>query len=791
MKRFAVATAAVAMASAAAWADKPRPAHPYFLWTKKDVAEIRQRIETQPWAKKAYDEMLTTQDKQGDEIRNLFRYAVMGDKAAGDIERKNLAKWVKAPDPLGASIEWRILAYDVLYNDLTAEERTAIEERLKRYITYANEPGMAYNAKLFNNAVNYARYDGENGRYTRTNWLPNIIWPWKTSSNLAALALGDEGLIRETWSTPASMKWYFDEYLADHGFYMEEFGKMVATPGAMLMYAMGARNIGLDDLGFGYTGKGGATMRGHIASVIDITYPQIDLGSSRPMFPQVTIGDLRPYPPFQYTTVRGYYADGKGGDALWVQAGAWGGTTRGNSQQWDGDKTEKLSTRQWFEIGHRFWPDAGFDYFLAQMRGPNDDRYYPQLYWNIDPIDPAKVKPPVRKSAVWQGRGMAVLRHDETASAWTSPAPMAALRFTNEYAHHVNDQLALAGYMAFNRMILVNPKVDPSYAFGFSRSVRSHCSVMVDGHIKVDDWGKTGSIEPKFTDDCKTRELFTPEVKFVAARTTQRYPGVDETRALFLTGEYMLDIFNCTSDKPRAYTWLTHTYGVATPDDGVWRESKELADLIPQLTDERSLATDGKPWSIIARQVKRADEIADHPLPDAWFDRKVGVQIRMLGEPGTTAFLTRTPHPRSGQADKPAARPIVDGITVVATRQANATTFAALYEPFENDTRRIESFERVAQSSDAIAVSVRGKGFSDRLLVRYGEKAADPITLEGNGERFVFVGQAYLRVSNDTVTVRGDVREMTLRIGDAKPKLLLNGKTAKATISDGVLRYAP
>ena len=41
-------------------------------------------------------------------------------------------------------------------------------------------------------------------RYTRTNWLPNIIFPWKLSANLAAAALGDEQLIRETWATHGS-----------------------------------------------------------------------------------------------------------------------------------------------------------------------------------------------------------------------------------------------------------------------------------------------------------------------------------------------------------------------------------------------------------------------------------------------------------------------------------------------------------------------------------------------------------------------------------------------------------
>jgi len=84
---------------------------------------------------------------------------------------------------------------------------------------------------------------------------------------------------------------------------------------------------------------------------------------------------------------------------------------------------------------------------------------------------------------------------------------------------------------------------------------------MVDGHIKKDDWGQTGSLEPGFTDECRTRHDFSEEVKFVAARTQKRYPGVDETRALMLTREYLVDVFTARDDQQHLYVWLVHTYG--------------------------------------------------------------------------------------------------------------------------------------------------------------------------------------------------------------------------------------
>ena len=226
--------------------------HPYLMWTRKDLGSLRAKIETQSWARQAYEEMASAKNRDGEDLRLLFRYAVMEDQEAGEIQKKRLLGLLKAPEPLGAAIHWRILAYDVLYHELSSEERTGIERRLRRYIEYAIKPGGTYDTGIFNNEKDYARYDGEDGRYTRTNWLPNIIFPWKLSANLAAVALGDERLIRKTWAEHGSIQWYFDEYLGDSGFYEEEFSKMGSTPGGLLLYCTAARNLGLDELRFCY-----------------------------------------------------------------------------------------------------------------------------------------------------------------------------------------------------------------------------------------------------------------------------------------------------------------------------------------------------------------------------------------------------------------------------------------------------------------------------------------------------------------------------------------------------------
>lgn len=773
-------------------ADVSKVEHPFILWTKQDLAVLKKKIETEPWARKAYEEMVASSERTGDEARNLFRYAVMGDRKAGEVEKDRLLRLAKSPDPLGASLEWRILAYDLLYNELTPDERNAIEKRFRRYIEYAIKPGGTYDTNVYNNERNYARYDGEDGRYTRTNWLPNIIFPWKTSANLAAAVLRDEKLIRDNWAVHGSIQWYFDEYLCDSGFYCEEFSKMGSTPGALLMYCTALRNLGLDELGFGYRGKGGATMRGHIESVLRFTFPRVDLGSSRPRYPRVSAGDVRPWMPFAHATVEGFFPDGRGGNPMWQPHGAWGGTTRGNSPQWDRDKTEKMTQRLWFEWGHKLWPDAGFDYFLAQMRAPDEDVYTPRLFFGIDPVDPAKAKPPAARSAVYPERGFVMLRAEEGSGHWESPAPAVCMRLATNYAHNVNDSFALCGFYAFNRPIYQNPKSDPGYAFQFSRSVRSHCSVMVDGHIKVDDWGRTGSVEPQFTDECVTRQMFAPEVKFAAAQTQKRYDGVDETRALALTGEYLLDVFSCAGAKPHSYVWIIHTYGTAEPDQPPrWKPSTDLADLIKDLTDERSLKTEGDDWAVTVRQVRPETEPENSPLTDAWWARKIGVRLHVLGQPDTTAYLTSTPKPRPDARGRVESTAPVDGVTILASRRANDAVFVAIHEPFEGDPR-IQRVKRIAQTPQALAVRLVGEpgsSIDDRLLLRIGDGADQPVTLEGGGERFTFADFAFIRAGSDEVIARGGLRAMSLKVGTDETKLAVNGKTVVPRVVDNVMTW--
>ena len=52
---------------------------PFILWDKKDIAVIRKKIETEAWAKTAYEKLINEPERHEKAFSNLFHHAIMGD----------------------------------------------------------------------------------------------------------------------------------------------------------------------------------------------------------------------------------------------------------------------------------------------------------------------------------------------------------------------------------------------------------------------------------------------------------------------------------------------------------------------------------------------------------------------------------------------------------------------------------------------------------------------------------------------------------------------------------------
>src|SRR5205807_5256632 len=89
------------------------------------------------------------------------------------------------------------------------------------------------------------------------------------------------------------------------------------------------------------------------------------------------------------------------------------------------------------------------------------------------------------------------------------------------------------------------------------------------------------------------RHAFSPEVKFLATSADTVYDGVEQTRALFLTREYLLDLFQAKSAVPHTYDYLLHSFGEARPTTPErFQPSTALTRRYWLVDEQRAMSTD-------------------------------------------------------------------------------------------------------------------------------------------------------------------------------------------------------
>jgi hypothetical protein len=341
-------------------------------------------------------------------------------------------------------------------------------------------------------------------------------------------------------------------------------------------------------------------------------------------------------------------------------------------------------------------------------------------------------------------RGIALLRAEEGSAYWTSPAPAVGLRFANNYVHEVNDSLAIANFHAFNRMLIHNGQTCNDYASNdpdFAQATLGHTAVLVDhGHA-----GKDNAATSRFSSH---RE----GPRFVAVRA-KIYEGVDQTRALLLTGEYLLDVSRLVAAGERAFTWVGHPLGrpqdlsgfTAFPDMGSHLCPKPATDRNRRqgaaFADAQRRDIGGSTWGLTILQ-DAGPGWEKEPVGKAWFDRGIGVRLSMAGAAGSVAMVGTRPqyYEKGTKKIDGKYQDVVEqesaaygGTTVAIERRAKATTFVALWEPFQGGKPAGLAVETLADEPTGVLVRVRGGRVDDLIAIRFGDGAERQAAIGGLG----------------------------------------------------------
>lgn len=749
------------------------------LWTAEDAAAIRERIENDPDARIQLENTLAISSSVSRSrviLVDLFRAVVLEDRGAVIGEMSSLVQSIgRKPEPLTwnvdpETLEWNegmpsagdrhmrdertedALRYDAFYHLLSENEKKGIEQYFHHYIQF----------QLDRHPPRHPHF-----AYDRTSWLPNMHWPRPIGTHLQAVALQDEELIREVFAGYGGWKWYFDEYLTDQGFYMEEFGKFYSNTGAMILWCEALDRLGLGEMGYDYVGQTGITMRSHLrANTLDLAYPAIDWGGGMPTFPIITMGDAKggslPNAPVHHTLITGYLPSGQGGNR-------WASAARMNGPM------AKMLVPFWLEAAHNRWPEDGYDFFLAALRQPGEERYYPSLFFNLGPKDPSAIQPPrPTPSYLAKQRGFAFLRSDHSENYWMGPKPAVALQFSRYYVHYVHDPMTLIGYHAFNAPMILNGwGTGRGYAGGdaWRDSVRGHSGVVVDNQ-------QAGPVARGFdgTEGHQYRKNLENDLdlRFVSVRADGTYPGVAQERSLFLGEHYLFDVTwlqNEDEEQPRRYEWQVISPLTGLTGEG-WEKSADLDGLAlyqgsrfedrvrsapPAPTQVRKMNPGAEPWQARLTYQAKGETMEEDPAFYHFAQRGLGMDVHLLGGEQTEVYLGVPPGARQ---DAPPS-------LLMARRDTPSTVFSALYVPFAGDQPVIQEFSRLASSDEGVAVLIRGTGpdgvdFEDIIMLAIGDAVGEEITLSGDhGFRARFTDHAAVRQSGDDPRkVMGQLNEL-------------------------------
>ena len=731
-------------ATSEAASDAPAHGRPFFM-PVPERTRIRQLVATQEWAKVDYARIQKAA-RNGDGFVAAFLYALDGDAAYAPVAQK----WLL--DRFGANGGKTRRALGALDNP--AFFKAGVPHLSDVFYDTDFDPYIAFDW-VYNGLEPAARREIQQGisafmhfkmrcmdRWTQT---PNLVFKPTSIVALAGLALQERELIdwgfyRKPESRIGGYFHVLNRMLKDNGPWHEAPTYPFAHTDIYCM-AMVCRYRSLYDGKDWWSAKApnGGSPKGLMDYYIDTAYPIERTGHGAGQVRLVTYGDGATNAMHDLFLVNPAGAAIDGTKALVAAYNASG--------------------------------DARLAPFVAMM-----PHYTPTL---IDrrPL-PEKIALPAAPAKIWPDFGLAVLRAEESAAYWHSDAPVVFHLMTKGYGHDHCDKFAIifhgAGrllYPDYNAIQYENANI------GWTRNTIAHNTLMVDE-------GDTRSVR-----DCDVRHAFTPDVKYLATSASGVFEKVDQTRALLLTREYLLDVFHAASPTPRIYDYLLHSFGMPRPDrPELFEPSNALDKRFWLVSDRRAMTTD-KPRSLDC-VIKEQPGSRKGKFGPEWYDHTAAVRVTMVSEPETLVT-----HGVSGIELGKAVNRTFDPLGMLIARRAGVrqTVFAATHEPYANAVRpRITAVTKLAQSPEAILLRVDAADFTDYVAVAFGPQRDMPehVLAAGGDPRtcVAFRDYGYVRVRRDgTVAARGGWTGLRLPTGEAA--LTLNGQPAPATVKGGYLAF--
>lgn len=618
------------------------------LLTPEDLADIRARVETFPWAAALLEAVRADAANTSGQVpedrcvraRGLL-WAVTGQSVSLPETADTMIRHFKceSSDPPGLEVHdgnWGFLmangrhvwAFDLLRDHPAFP--AARRETLERYL------GRVLEAKK--------------KLLSQWTWLPNNTGFWDVANTavLGAL-LDDRDAIALAIDGPFGFK-HALTLLRDQRFWPEPqpyaIGYVIAS---FLLIAETSRARGGEDL-YAYRGPEGQSIKGLMDSWLELTFADGRMAN---------VGD------------QSEHASGTG-----TPDAPTGKTTRDNHLF----SRDPACAVPYYEIAFRRFRDPVHAWILSHVpkRDSNDGFVWggTALTHGL-PLD--DVRAPAAPSIVCPEYGCAILRADETPSYWHSGAPSLLLRKGNWMNHGHNDHFAIVlnrnGRNLYPDWFLQWDYCNGIFTKGRNRtpmtpSIVGHNTVVVDcrqpdvHNNVIYPWKCEGPFGPGFT------EIQRRDGRVAVTLEGSVYADVSQRRTLVLSRDRCEDIFALSSPCVRTYDYVLHGFGELSLTGAASPEPYEGLPAeygLAGVDSERSDA-DNQWLHPTRRTTAEGDWQAEFRDSDG-----VGIRAHFSGAAGTQVFLTATPR----VAGEPRRLPVL-----IVRRQCRKTEFAVAHQPF-------------------------------------------------------------------------------------------------------------
>jgi hypothetical protein len=738
----------------------PKVRHPNLLLNRDEIEAIKGKIRAQRWAADLFERVKAMADEMvakgtRNEREAALCYALTGEKRYADSVRRLLLDYardfqtqrpksdLKLQPEWGAWEPWGVhaWAYDLTYDTFSPEERRRVEGWLREGCRM-----VIQGEKL----------------WTTT---PNLVFGKHHNVGLAGFCLGDKELIDWGLNDPGAHGPRKGGFYQVMGAMIEDGHFWAEAPiyalhydvHGMLALAEAALHYDGTDLYHYVSKKSGASIKSIVDGYLLMGYPLERTGIGRGSIRMATFAD---------------------GSTSYTPRGELFETFLINPL----DNVPCFSGE--LEIAYKRYKDPGYAWLLSLNPKRDANVSYGRATWGYvalthgEPL-PEKPSPPPAPGGVYSGLGFALLRADQSPDYWTSGGLAAVVMLGKWLSHGHSDDYSLIlhgkGRLLYPDLNVI--QYEPSY-LNWSRDGNAHSTLLVDH--------QSPSHGP-FT----TRQDFGEDAKYFSI-TGSAYQGVRQTRALLLTKEYLADFFHAAETdepaRPHVFDWVLHGLGrLYVGNPGAYRPTNELVPFYWWVDNERGRPTD---VAFQADWIQRSAGITPglQALGKEWFQQELGVRMTMLGSKGTEVYAGDGPLTNGPPYHRLDGNPEGSLPMLVVRREAPATLFTAVHEPYEGRPK-VHGVRRLAETGSAAMVMVQAADFTDYLMTAFDE--SEHTLASAGGEVFTFSDYGYLRIEKGAWRVRGKVSGFRLR--PASPPLdseaVVNGKKQRLTKAEGLVGW--